>query len=45
MLWQDVDCDVAIEPLIARAADLAHATAAEKRHNFMRSEPGTDVIS
>ena len=38
---QDLDGDVAPEPRIAGAIDLAHASRAELRDHFIRAEPGT----
>src|SRR2546427_4990212 len=33
--------NVALEPSVARAIDLAHATAAEQRQNFVSAEAGS----
>ena len=37
-LRQDLDRDVAIEPRVARAIDLAHAAGAEQRDDFVDVE-------
>jgi hypothetical protein len=34
---QDFECDIAIEPRIARAIDLAHATHTDERDDFVRA--------
>src|SRR5687767_11419860 len=38
-LRQNLDGDVAIEPRIAGAIDLAHATRAKRAENFVATEP------
>ena len=38
---QDLDGDVAIEPRVARLVDLAHATRAERRQDFVGAETGS----
>ena len=38
---QDLDRDVAAEPGVARAVDLAHPAGADERHDFVRANPGT----
>ena len=37
-LWQDFDRDVALEPGVTRAVDLAHAAFAEQRGDFVGAE-------
>jgi hypothetical protein len=37
---QDLDRDVALQALVARAIDLPHATGADDSHDLVRSEPG-----
>ena len=36
---QDLDRDGSIEPRVARFVDFAHAAGAERRHDFIRSQP------
>ena len=37
---QDLDRDVAVEPRIARAIDLAHSSGAERRNDLVVTEAG-----
>ena len=37
-VWQDFDCNVAIELRVARAIDLAHPAPAERSEDFVRAE-------
>ena len=39
-LWQDFQRDLAIQPCIARAVDLAHAAGPEERDDFVGTKPG-----
>ena len=39
-LGQDLERDVAVEPRVARAVDLAHAARAEGRDDLVRAEAG-----
>ena len=36
---EDLDGDVAVQPGVARAVDLAHAARADERDDFIRAEP------
>jgi hypothetical protein len=38
---QDFECDIAIEPRVARAIDLAHSACSEQTENLVRAEPLT----
>ena len=40
---QYLDCDGPAEPCITAAVDLAHATAADQREDFVSAEPGAGV--
>jgi hypothetical protein len=40
-VWKDLDRDVTIEPRVARAIHLAHATGAEHVGNFIGAETAT----
>ena len=37
-VWENLDCDISIEPRVPGAIHLAHATDAEKRDNLVRAE-------
>ena len=37
--WQNLDRDVAVQPRVMRAIDLAHAADAEDTDDLVRSEP------
>jgi hypothetical protein len=36
---QDLDCDLAVQPGVARAVDLAHPARAEQGHDLVRAQP------
>src|SRR5215510_374522 len=38
---KNLDCDVALQPCVARPVHLAHAAAANRRNHFVRPQSGT----
>ena len=41
LLGQDLDRDLAVQPRVPRAVDLAHAAGAERGDDLVRAEPGS----